>query len=138
LDVNLAFFSLNKFNKFIKTGKDPLPKKTKKHVVYKINCKDCDASYVGQTGRTLGTRINEHQNDIRKNTDKHSVITMHRLQHSHDFDWDNVDVLDSELFLCKRRISEMLHIQMQKNGLNLQSDTEFLHHDYITILNNLY
>jgi len=30
--------------------------------VYKINCNDCSASYVGQTKRQLGTRINEHRN----------------------------------------------------------------------------
>jgi len=29
--------------------------------------KDCDASYVGQTGRLLKTRISEHQSHIRRN-----------------------------------------------------------------------
>lgn len=72
LDVRLAFFSLNKFHKFLKMDNNPLPNKTRMNV-YKMHCKDCDASYVGQTGRTLKTRITEHQNDIRRNTDKHSA-----------------------------------------------------------------
>jgi len=37
------------------------------NVVYKINCQDCDASYVGQTKRILNTRISEYRNHIRRN-----------------------------------------------------------------------
>ncbi|KYN14843.1 hypothetical protein ALC57_12952, partial [Trachymyrmex cornetzi] len=48
--------------------KDGLPHDSKENVVYKINCKNCDASYVGQTGRKLKTRINEHKNDINPRT----------------------------------------------------------------------
>jgi len=33
-------------------------------IVYKIGCLDCDATYVGQTKRQLGTRIKEHVADI--------------------------------------------------------------------------
>ncbi|KYN15983.1 hypothetical protein ALC57_11780, partial [Trachymyrmex cornetzi] len=139
LNVSMAFFSLNKLNCFIKTHKDPLPNMAKKHVVYKINCNNCDASYVGQTKRKLKTRItSEHRNDIRKSNNNHSVITEHRLEHGHNFDWENTEIVDSERFLYRRRISEMLHIKLQKNGLNLQSDTEFLHHAYISILDNLH
>jgi len=39
---------------------------------------DCDASYVGQTKRTLNTRVSEHRNDARRNTTQNSVITDHR------------------------------------------------------------
>jgi len=51
--LKLAYHSLNKLNKFIKVQKDPLSNLQKKNVVYKICCNDCDASYVGQTGRLL-------------------------------------------------------------------------------------
>lgn len=85
-DLNIKFFSLNNI---IKTHKDPLPNKAKKNVVYKIYCKDCDVSYIGQTGRTLKTRISEYRNDIRRNTQNHTVITEYRLDHNHNFDWKN-------------------------------------------------
>ncbi|KYN39812.1 hypothetical protein ALC56_05799, partial [Trachymyrmex septentrionalis] len=84
---------------------------SKSNVVYKISCNNCDASYVGQTGRQLNTRIAEHRNHIRHNTSVRSVITEKRL------------------------ISEMLNIKKQKNSLNLQ--TEGLHEAYIPIVNKV-
>ena len=33
--------------------------------VYRINCSDCDKCYLGETGRTLPTRIKEHKRDVR-------------------------------------------------------------------------
>ena len=77
-------------------------------------CKDCDASYVGQTDRQLKTRITEHRNYIRWNTSTRSVITKHKLQITHDFDWNNIQILDEELCYNKRLISEMLNIKKQK------------------------
>lgn len=92
---------------------------------------------MGQTGRQLKTRISEHRNDIRRNDDNISVITDHRINFKHDFDWDNVQILDNERFLAKRLISEMIYIRLQSNSLNLQSDTDFLHHAYSSLLSNL-
>ena len=136
-NIKLAFFSLNKLSRFIKVQKDVLPNNLKRNVVYKIMCKDCDASYVGQTGRKLKTRAAEHRNHIRRNTNSHSAITEHRLNYNHDFDWENIKILDNERILGRRLTSEMLHIQSQNNSLNLQSDTEFLHHAYISLLKKL-
>ncbi|KYN17282.1 hypothetical protein ALC57_10434, partial [Trachymyrmex cornetzi] len=66
-----------------------------------------------------------------------SVITEHRVNFGHEFDWDNVRVLDSERNYNKRLMSEMLYINRQSNGLNMKTDTEALNHGYIEILNKL-
>jgi len=71
----LAFFGINRLNKFIKVHKDPLPLLSRSNVVYKINCLHCDSSYVGQTRRLLKQRIEEHKNHIRRNMTQTSVIT---------------------------------------------------------------
>jgi len=107
--------------------------KAKKNVIYKIYCKNCDAS--GKQGEK--TRISKHCNDIWRHTSDHSVITEYRLDLNYDFDWEGTEILNQERFLYKWCVSEMLHIQLQKNSLNLQSDIEFLHHSYISIFNNL-
>jgi len=98
----VSFYSMNKLGKLIKAQKDSLPKFSNMNVVYKINCKDCDASYVGQTGRQLKTRISEHKNHINKNTSSLSVITEHRLLKNHVFDWERVEILDVERNFNKR------------------------------------
>ncbi|KYN35716.1 hypothetical protein ALC56_09916, partial [Trachymyrmex septentrionalis] len=136
-DIRIAFHSPNKMNKYIRVQKDTCPRTSKNNVVYKILCNDCDASYVGQTGRKLKTRIAEHRNHIRYKTSTRSVITEHRLLHNHDFQWDDVQILDEEPSYRKRLISEMLHIKKQKNSQNLQTDTESLHKAYIPIINKV-
>jgi len=96
-----------------------------KNVVYKLVCKDCDVAYVGQTKRKLNTRIAEYKKDIKK-TSNHSVITKHRLEYDHEFDWKNPKILDIEKHYNKRLLSEMINIKAQKNTINLQTDTECL------------
>ena len=46
-------------NGSIKAQKDILSHESKKNIGYKINCKNCNTSYVEQTSRKLKTRINE-------------------------------------------------------------------------------
>ncbi|KYN49992.1 hypothetical protein ALC62_00019, partial [Cyphomyrmex costatus] len=133
----VCFFSMNKLNYFIKAQKDPMARGKKRNVVYKINCNQCEASYVGQTGRKLDTRISEHKKHINKVSSSHSVITEHRLEFGHDFDWNNCEVLDVERFYNKRLVAEMIHINRQKKGLNLQTDTDALSHTYTDILNKI-
>jgi len=126
LNSKIAYFSLNKLGRIVRPQRNNLPINSNKNVGYKLCCKNCDASYVGQTKRRLTTRVAEHKNDINKKASKHSVITDHRLELNHEFDWEN-----------RRLTSEMINIKIQNNPLNLQSDTECLHYGYINILNKL-
>jgi len=130
----LAFSYYNKLSKFIKVHKDALLSSLCSNVIYKINCLDCDASYVGQTKRTLNTRVNEHRNHARRNTTQNSVITDHRSNFRHEFNWDNVKILDEEMNYNKRLISEMIFIKKQKQGLNAQMDTALLDPIYNDLL----
>jgi len=51
---------------------------------------------MGQTGRILKARIvNEHKNHINWNTIQLSVITVHRLELFHEFDWENIKILET-------------------------------------------
>jgi len=93
----LAYRDMNKLSKFIKIYKDKLPKDSHTNVMYKINCMNCDASYVGQTGRLLKTRIGKHRNHhINRNTAQLSVISEHRIEFSHEFNWGETMILNKE------------------------------------------
>ena len=137
INVRLSYRSLNKLSSFIKTHKDSLPTQNKRNVVYKINCSSCEVSYVGQTGRQLHTRISEHKNQIKRPSQRQSVITEHRVESGHDFEWEKVEILDTEPIFSKRLTSEMLYIKRQRNGINMQTDTENLHQTYSNLVDKL-
>ena len=54
--------------------KNTIPKE-KKGVVYKVNC-SCGNTYIGETGRTLYVRLNEHRRAVKMNN-KSNGITVH-------------------------------------------------------------
>ena len=123
-----------KLNTLIKRGKDVVPITNKTNVVYKLDCKDCNASYIGQTKRHLSTRIKEHQNNIKKQS-SHSVISKHRTEFNHDFRWLEPSILHSEKNKRKREIAEMFFIKKHKNKINLQIDTDNLSPIYDKVIN---
>lgn len=53
-------------------------KKPTKGCVYKFDCKDCDATYIGETERNIETRISEHRNDIKRERENKIRAQMQR------------------------------------------------------------
>ena len=47
-------------------------------VVYKVNCKDCDKYYIGETGRTIEMRMKEHKQGA--NGEQEKVSGLSQLQ----------------------------------------------------------
>jgi len=63
------------------------------------------------------------------------VITEHRQELSHDFDWDNIKILDEENNYNKRLLSEIIFIHKQNNDLNKKkNDAEFLDPTYTALI----
>ena len=69
--------------------KDKGKPKDRQGAVYKIKCCDCQATYIGETGRNLSTRLTEHKRATR-NGDVNNHIAEHHLQTKHQIDWDSV------------------------------------------------
>ena len=127
--------SLNhKFRNIIRLGKDPIDKLENVGIIYKISCNDCNAVYIGQSGRQLKKRISEHKYYI-KVGNENSALVEHINVSDHSFNFTNVKILDRENNRTKREFLEMLHIHTHNNNINRKQDILFLKNTYKTALN---
>ena len=90
--------------------KDRIPDDDKSSVVYKINCCDCDASYVGETGRALKTHVSEHRRAMEKRDFSASALVQHAWEHDHHIDWTSTYVLGVESHYQSRISREAIYI----------------------------
>ena len=116
-DVNIAHLPTRKLKNELCHLKDKRKVGEKAGVVYKLDCKDCDARYVGETGRQVQDRMIEHQRDIaiRK---KVSKVYEHVSSTGHNFDFDQVSILDSSNHKKIRLHLESIHSHLQPNSIN--------------------
>jgi hypothetical protein len=88
----------------------PKTDKINKEIVYSSPCM-CSKSYIGETGRTLEIRLNEHKNSIRKG-EITSKLVEHALNEDHIFEWDKASVLARESKWKARKVHEAALIYM--------------------------
>lgn len=136
-------------NLFSKT-KDPLVRELKSNVCYKVQCKNCDNVYIGQTGRHVKTRMAEHRRDVTpkkkngnssntpRNTPNKTALKKHHETKGHTFDFENYKIIGTEKHLGKRLIMEACNIITTKNACNNRSDTENIETSYAPILRQHY
>jgi hypothetical protein len=81
------------------------------HVIYKIKC-ICVDFYVGETKRTLATRIKEHKAACRLAAFERSVVAEHAWQDGHKINWDDVEIIDKAKELQERKMKASLYIRI--------------------------
>ena len=101
--------------------KDKTDNENKSNVIYKINCQDCDQSYIGETNRNLEKRIDEHKRNVRYHT-QNSLIFQHVLNNSHQMDWANPKVLDRNSRFKDRKFVEACYSISDTNSFNRFED----------------
>ena len=89
LDINVQVHMkpFRTLRRILSHSKDCISDDDKSSVVYKINCCDCDASYVGETGRALKTQMSEHRRAVEKMDFSAFALAKHALEHDHHIDW---------------------------------------------------
>ena len=91
-NIKTTFYTPATLRSLLSKLKDLIPKN---NVIYPLDCKDCEAVYVGETKRTLNIRTNDHISAI-KSASQRSHTAEHCWKYNHDFDWNNKRVLDFE------------------------------------------
>ena len=89
---------------------------TLQQCVYKIPCRCCDKYYVGQTSKTLNTRIKQHKYSVRTGQ-QNNAIFIHKETLHHNIDWDN----STEIYKCRgfinRNVIESSIIKFKKDDI---------------------
>ena len=85
----------------------------KSNVVYKVNCNDCPAVYVGTTKRKLSNRISEHKNALFKPY-IHSNVAEHAFQFKHDINFNNPEISYIQHKYSARKFLESIEIKKHK------------------------
>jgi len=113
--------------------KDKIKDEEKTELIYRIPCKNCPSSYIGETGRKLGLRMKEHRKEVdsfttgthtrasraRESGITHkSAITDHVVEENHVIDWDSTEVVAREAQRQTRWIKEALWIRKTPTCMN--------------------
>jgi hypothetical protein len=88
--------------------KDPLPLMDNSSLVYKINCSNCAANYIGETSKKLGSRLHEHKLAIRR-SDPLSQISKHIIENNHNFAFDEAQIIGRSTTHMGRLLQEAWH-----------------------------
>ena len=102
---------------------DPVPANYRKGVVYSIPCAECPRTYIGQTGRSLDHRLQEHRR-ARKNGDLgSSALAEHVFSSNHQVDLSKAMVIDTHNHTQTRCMLESWQIQHHQFPLNRERGT---------------
>ena len=84
--------------------------------VYKINYSDCHASYIGETGRNLTTRLTEYKRTTRKGDVNNHIAKYHRLM-NHNIKWDSAQCLTHNANYFQRLTQESWFTNLEQTPL---------------------
>jgi predicted GIY-YIG superfamily endonuclease len=101
--IKVYHFSKNKLFQALCTHKDSV-NESQKPGVYCIPC-ECGLVYIGETGRNLSVRLQEHKTNCEKAEQDKSAVAKHTWTYDHCIKWDKATILavDSHKFSRKMR-----------------------------------
>ena len=130
----VLFTPPNSIRKIVDSLKDPI-EPTYFKVVYSIPC-SCSKPYIGETGRSIVTRLKEHGADLRNDRHKRSALDEHAHVTQHHICLENVVVIAREDSIAKRKIRENIEINMAIDCLN-RDDGKKLSDTWLPLLHSL-
>ena len=108
--------------------------------IYKIECNDCEACYIGESSSPLYVRLEEHQTESDKVSQKHftqarkesestttkkSAIAEHVARTNHSINWSEASAIEHNYTM--RGIKEAIHIRSTPGNMNCPSGERLPH-----------
>lgn len=112
-DVKPAFKTNTTLDNLLSNNKDKTDP-IKKSGVYRIGCDNCNCIYIGETGRAVETRIQEHRKNNSSNFYQHLLSTGHKSTNN-----DNVKVIHNYHKSAKLKLLEAYEIEKHKKDNNI-------------------
>ena len=107
-------------SKLVKHRPPQSSSKNERAGVYVIPCKDCADSYIGQTGKTLSTRLGQHKDAVRLGNQNNSVFK-HVREKNHAIDWKSAKMVYNSNDYYRRLVVESSLIKVCPNFNSMQS-----------------
>ena len=124
----------NSIKKMVDSLKDPIEPKYFKGV-YSIPC-FCSKPYIHKTGRSIVTRLKEHEVDLRHYRHKKFALAEHANLTQHRICLEIAKFIVREDNLTKRKVREKIEINMTNDCLNIYDGTK-LSDTWLPLLNSL-
>ena len=115
----------NKLGSLLRSAKNRIA--SENDGVYKLQCRHCDTAYIGQTSRSVSTRMKEHERAFRLKRPSASAPAEHALATGHSFDYEQPEVLCRPKGHYTRLVRESIEIHKcplninREDGLRLRS-----------------
>ena len=113
-DVGVYRRPINTIRYLLVHLKDKTPDLHKCGVVYTITCPQCQHMYVGETGRTLATRMKDHTSHNSQPT----AVGDHCREHGYAINKNNVEVLAREEVWFGRKVREAIETKTIQPTIN--------------------
>ena len=112
-DIQIHFKGTNTLGTQLVNPKDKDPKLQKSGIIYHYKCPhlNCPEAYIGESGRALGDRVNEHLKAP-------SPIFNHSTSTGHPLDPDCFSIIHKEIHSDSRTIKEAMFIRVNDPVLN--------------------
>ena len=114
--VPMYFKPSNTLRQLLVHPKDPVGKDKVVGPVYKISCEDYEATYVGETERSLKARFGEHRRP--SSTTSEVSRHVHSDNPNHNITLENTKILSVEHKWFEREVKEAIHIRALNPSLN--------------------
>ncbi|PFX13060.1 hypothetical protein AWC38_SpisGene22892 [Stylophora pistillata] len=116
-NIRVAHKPITTLRQLLTNVKDKDEPRNRQGTIYKINCSDCQASYIGETGRNFTTRLTEHRRATRKGDVSNHIAEHHRLT-NHNIDWDSAQCLTYSTDYFQRLTLESWFTNLEQTPLN--------------------